>query len=64
MLRNAARRSQAVQFRVEQVAVQGPYAVGEIVDALRRLDARIPSVDVIVIARGGGSHRGPAAVLR
>ena len=44
----------AVQFRVEPVAVQGQYAVGEIVDALHRLDAD-PSVDVIVIARGGGS---------
>ena len=54
MLRNSAHRWPAVQFRVEPVAVQGPYAVGEIVDALHRLDAD-PSVDVIVIARGGGS---------
>src|SRR5437868_2540991 len=41
-------------FRVEQTAVQGPYAVEEITDALRRLDED-PEVDVIVIARGGGS---------
>jgi exodeoxyribonuclease VII large subunit len=52
--RNAARRWPAVRFRVEQVAVQGPYAVTEIVDALRALDAD-PAVDVIIITRGGGS---------
>jgi exodeoxyribonuclease VII large subunit len=39
---------------VENVAVQGVYAVTEVVDALRRLD-RDPAVDVIVVARGGGS---------
>ncbi|HUY50950.1 MAG TPA: exodeoxyribonuclease VII large subunit [Streptosporangiaceae bacterium] len=54
VLRNSARRWPAVRFRVEQVAVQGTYAVTEVVDALQRLDAD-PSVDVIVIARGGGS---------
>jgi len=54
VLRNAARRWPAVQFRVRQVAVQGPYAVEEIVDALRALDAD-PAVDVIIITRGGGS---------
>jgi len=52
--RNAGRRWPAVRFRVEQTAVQGPYAVEEIIDALRRLDED-PEVDVIVIARGGGS---------
>jgi exodeoxyribonuclease VII large subunit len=52
--RNAARRWPAVRFRVEQVAVQGPFAVTEITDALSRLDAD-PAVDVIIIARGGGS---------
>jgi exodeoxyribonuclease VII large subunit len=52
--RNASRRWPAVQFRVEQVAVQGPYAVTEIIEALRALDAD-PAVDVIIIARGGGS---------
>jgi exodeoxyribonuclease VII large subunit len=51
---NAERRWPAVRFRVEQTAVQGPYAVAEIIDALRRLDED-PDVDVIVIARGGGS---------
>jgi exodeoxyribonuclease VII large subunit len=54
VLRNSARRWPAVQFRVEQVAVQGPYAVQEVVDALHRLDAD-PDVAVIIIARGGGS---------
>src|SRR6266700_585539 len=51
---NAGRRWPAVRFRVEQTAVQGQYAVEEITDALRRLDED-PEVDVIVIARGGGS---------
>jgi exodeoxyribonuclease VII large subunit len=54
VLRNAARRWPAVRFRVEQVAVQGPYAVAEVTEALRQLDAD-PAVDVIIIARGGGS---------
>ena len=52
--RIAARRWPAVRFRVEQTAVQGPYATGEIIEALRRLDGA-PGVDVIIIARGGGS---------
>lgn len=51
---NSRRRWSAVQFRIENVAVQGPYAVTEIIGALQRLDAQ-PDVDVIVIARGGGS---------
>jgi exodeoxyribonuclease VII large subunit len=51
---NARRRWTAVQFRIENVAVQGPYAVTEVIAALQRLDAD-PAVDVIVIARGGGS---------
>jgi exodeoxyribonuclease VII large subunit len=54
VLRNAARRWPAVQFRVEQVSVQGPRASEEIIEALQRLDAD-KAVDVIVIARGGGS---------
>jgi exodeoxyribonuclease VII large subunit len=51
---NAERRWPAVKFRVEQVAVQGPYAAGEVIAALRRLDEDA-DVEVIVIARGGGS---------
>ena len=54
VLQNAARRWPAVRFRVEQVAVQGPYAVEEVTAALRALDAD-PMIDVIIIARGGGS---------
>jgi exodeoxyribonuclease VII large subunit len=54
VLQNAARRWPAVKFRVEQVAVQGPHASEEVTLALQRLDAD-RSVDVIVIARGGGS---------
>jgi len=54
VLENAARRWPSVRFRVEQVAVQGPFAVSEITDALRVLDAD-SEVDVIIIARGGGS---------
>jgi exodeoxyribonuclease VII large subunit len=52
--RNAARRWPAVRFRVEAVAVQGAYAVAEVTDALHRLDYDA-AVDVIIIARGGGS---------
>jgi exodeoxyribonuclease VII large subunit len=52
--RNAMRRWPAVRFQVEQVAVQGQYAVTEVTDAVRRLDAD-PGVEVIIIARGGGS---------
>lgn len=54
VLRNAARRWPAVQFRVEQVAVQGTSAAGDVIRALQRLDAD-PAVEVIIIARGGGS---------
>jgi exodeoxyribonuclease VII large subunit len=54
VLRNAARRWPAVRFRVENVAVQGTYAAGEVTEALRRLDTD-PAVDVIIVARGGGS---------
>jgi len=54
VVQNAQRRWPAVRFRIEQSAVQGPYAAGEVVEALRKLDMD-PEVDVIVIARGGGS---------
>ncbi|XVQ12604.1 exodeoxyribonuclease VII large subunit [Spirillospora sp. CA-255316] len=54
VLQNARRRWPAVAFRVENTAVQGSYAVGEVMEALRRLDAD-PEIEVIVIARGGGS---------
>lgn len=54
VLSNAQARWPAVRFRIEAVAVQGALAVPQIVDALRVLD-RDPEVDVIVLARGGGS---------
>jgi exodeoxyribonuclease VII large subunit len=54
VLENAARRWPAVKFRVQEVAVQGPYAVSEVTEALQSLDAD-SAVDVIIIARGGGS---------
>ncbi|WJY89425.1 exodeoxyribonuclease VII large subunit [Corynebacterium confusum] len=44
----------AVQFRVINTAVQGRSTVPEVIDALQQLD-RDPEVDVIIIARGGGS---------
>jgi exodeoxyribonuclease VII large subunit len=51
---NARRRLPGVQFTIVNTATQGNAAVSEIVAALRRLDAD-PAVDIIVIARGGGS---------
>jgi exodeoxyribonuclease VII large subunit len=54
VVQNARRRLPAARFRIENAATQGLSAVAEVVAALRRLDAD-PEVDVIVIARGGGS---------
>lgn len=50
----AEQRWPAVVFEIINTAVQGPRTVPEVVDALRRLDGN-PEVDVIIIARGGGS---------
>jgi exodeoxyribonuclease VII large subunit len=50
----AAARWPAVRFAVRNTAVQGPNAVSQIVEALHELDAD-PDVEVIVVARGGGS---------
>ncbi|HEU0191785.1 MAG TPA: exodeoxyribonuclease VII large subunit [Mycobacterium sp.] len=50
----AAARWPAVRFAVRNTPVQGPAAVPQIVTALRELDAD-PDVQVIVLARGGGS---------
>ncbi|MQY28529.1 Exodeoxyribonuclease 7 large subunit [Nocardia sp. RB56] len=50
----ARQRWPAVRFEVRNTAVQGPTAVPQILDALTELD-RDPEVDVIVLARGGGS---------
>ncbi|MCW2887742.1 MAG: exodeoxyribonuclease large subunit [Streptosporangiaceae bacterium] len=54
VLENARRRWPAVAFQVENTAVQGSYAVGEVVEALHKLDTD-PDIDVIIITRGGGS---------
>jgi exodeoxyribonuclease VII large subunit len=54
VVENARRRLPGVAFQIENVATQGAAAVNEMVAALERLD-RDHAVDVIVIARGGGS---------
>jgi exodeoxyribonuclease VII large subunit len=54
VLENTRRRLPGARFAIENAATQGTTAVTEIIAALRRLDAR-PEVEVIVIARGGGS---------
>lgn len=54
MLENARRRWPAVRFEVRNVAVQGVHAVPQVVQAVKELDA-VDEVDVIVVARGGGS---------
>ena len=54
MLENARRRWPAVRFEVRNVAVQGVHAVPQVVQAVKELDA-LPEVDVIIVARGGGS---------
>ena len=54
VLVTARRRWPAVRFEMFNCAVQGPQAAANVIDGLRRLDAD-PDVEVIVIARGGGS---------
>lgn len=54
VVENARRRWPSVDFEIRPVAVQGAAAVNEVCRALADLDA-ITDVDVIVIARGGGS---------
>lgn len=51
---NARARWPQVRFEIREVAVQGVAAVPEVTAALRELDAD-PAVEVIVVARGGGS---------
>ena len=51
---NAWRRWPQAQFEVREVAVQGPKSAIEVTQAVTEL-ASIAEVDVIVIARGGGS---------
>ncbi len=54
VLQNARLRWPAVRFAVRNVAVQGVHAVPQVIGAIQELDAD-PTVDVIIVARGGGS---------
>jgi exodeoxyribonuclease VII large subunit len=54
VLENARRRWPAVRFEVVHSAMQGQRAAADVIEAVERLD-RHPEVDVIVVARGGGS---------
>jgi exodeoxyribonuclease VII large subunit len=54
VLDNARRRWPAVAFEVSYAAMQGSRAAAEVIEAVERLD-RDARVDVIVVARGGGS---------
>ncbi len=54
VLENARLRWPAVRFEVRNVAVQGVHAVPQVIEAVKELDA-LPEVDVIIVARGGGS---------
>lgn len=54
VLENARRRWPGVRFETAYAAMQGQRAAGEVIEALDRLE-RNAEVDVIVVARGGGS---------
>jgi exodeoxyribonuclease VII large subunit len=54
VLENARHRWPAVRFEIRNVAVQGVHAVPQVVQAVKELDTQ-PDVDVIIVARGGGS---------
>ncbi|MCM1014139.1 MULTISPECIES: exodeoxyribonuclease VII large subunit [unclassified Brevibacterium] len=54
VVRNVHLRWPAAEFEIRNTAVQGPDAVPGVMKNLAELDAD-PSIDVIVIARGGGS---------
>lgn len=56
VLQNTKARWPEVQFRVQHTPVQGDKAAPEIIKAIELLDAD-PEVDVIVLARGGGSFQ-------
>jgi exodeoxyribonuclease VII large subunit len=56
VLQNARNRWPEVQFEVIHTLVQGDKAAAEIVMAIQQLDA-MKEVDVIIIARGGGSFQ-------
>ena len=54
VLENARRRWPAVRFEIAYAAMQGPRSATEVIEAVDRLD-RNADVEVIVVARGGGS---------
>jgi exodeoxyribonuclease VII large subunit len=54
VVENARRRWPGVDFAIEYAAMQGPNSAAQVIDALRKLDADA-DVEVIVVARGGGS---------
>ena len=54
VLEHARRRWPAVRFEMAYAAMQGQRSALEVIEAVERLD-RHPDVDVIVVARGGGS---------
>lgn len=54
VLENARRRWPGVRFEVVHATMQGPRSAAEVIEAVERLDRRA-DVDVIVVARGGGS---------
>jgi exodeoxyribonuclease VII large subunit len=56
VLQNTKARWPEVQFKVQHTPVQGDKAAPEIIKAIQLLDAD-PEVDVIVLARGGGSFQ-------
>lgn len=56
VLQNAKLRWPEVRFKVQHTPVQGDKAAPEIIKAIETLDAD-PEVDVIILARGGGSFQ-------
>ncbi|WP_415648514.1 exodeoxyribonuclease VII large subunit [Stackebrandtia soli] len=54
VVENARKRLPSADFAIREVAVQGATAVTSVIEALNDLDTD-PEVDVIILARGGGS---------
>ena len=54
VITNARLRWPTIEFSVVHAHVQGPQCPPEVVEAIQKLDAD-PAVDVIIVARGGGS---------